>query len=68
LKTGIGWPKDWFGLVTGFLEYNEDPSVAVMREIEEELGVKHVKNEGLIGLYPFERMNQLMIICNFSSL
>jgi NAD+ diphosphatase len=63
LVRGIGWPKEWFGLVTGFLEYKEDPSVAVVREIEEELGLTNIKNEGLIGLYPFERMNQLMIIC-----
>eukprot|EP01080_Neovahlkampfia_damariscottae_P007735 gene7735-12205_t len=64
LVRGLGWPKDWFGLVTGFLEYNEDPKIAVVREIQEELGIKeeNIKNLGLIGLYPFEKMNQLMIV------
>lgn len=26
-----GWPKSWFGLVTGFLEQNEDPKDGVLR-------------------------------------
>ena len=33
-----GWPGTWFGLVSGFLERKEDPAVAVLREVDEELG------------------------------
>lgn len=64
LVRGIGWPKDWFGLVTGFLEYSEDPAEAVVREINEELGVQieKIKNLGLVGIYPFKRMNQIIMV------
>jgi NAD+ diphosphatase len=64
LVQGIGWPKDWFGLVTGFLEYGEDPKVAVCREIHEELGLplESVQNMGLVGIYPFKRMNQVIMV------
>jgi hypothetical protein len=30
-----GWPTDWFGLVTGFLEEREDPAKGVLREVKE---------------------------------
>src|SRR5690349_14492017 len=34
------WPEKMFALVTGFLERNEIPQEAVLREVEEELGLK----------------------------
>ncbi|GAB4422844.1 MAG: NUDIX domain-containing protein [Bacteroidia bacterium] len=55
-----GWPEDWFGVVTGFLEKAESPAEAVLREVREELGLE-ARLGGFIGLYPFERMNQLII-------
>ena len=54
------WTYRFFGLVTGFLERNEIPHEAVLREVEEELGLKG-DNATLIGHYTFERMNQLII-------
>ncbi len=56
-----GWPEKVFGLVTGFLEKNENPEEAVLREIKEELGLSGGVTR-MIGLYPFEAMNQLLIV------
>ena len=56
-----GWPSHWFGLVTGFLEKNEHPDEAVLREVEEEIGLKG-ELISFIGHYPFHRMNQLLIV------
>ena len=60
LVRNVGWPKSWFGLVTGFLEANEAPEDGICREIQEELGLE-VVNPRLIGVYPFRRMNQVII-------
>ena len=55
-----GWPEKWFGLVTGFLEREETPDQAVLREINEELGLEAQISE-LIGVYSFEQRNELII-------
>ena len=54
------WPADWFGLITGFLEKGETPEVGVIREVEEELGLKGEVVE-FVGHYDFVQMNQLLI-------
>lgn len=54
------WTHRFFGLITGFLERNEDPAEAVLREVEEELGLK-AHSPSFIGHYTFERMNQLIV-------
>jgi NAD+ diphosphatase len=54
-----GWPATWYGLVTGFLEANETPEEAVLREVEEELGIE-AELESYVGAYPFARMNQII--------
>ncbi len=54
------WAQRFFALITGFLERNENPAEAVIREVEEELGLKS-DTANLIGHYTFERMNQLII-------
>jgi NAD+ diphosphatase len=54
------WPEKFFGLVTGFLEANETPEVGVLREVEEEVGLKGTI-EGFVGHYGFPQMNQLII-------
>ena len=61
LVQSIGWPKNWYALVTGFLESNETPEEAVLREVKEETGLDG-KLESFIGTYPFFRMNQLLLI------
>lgn len=60
LASNHGWPEHWFGLITGFLEQRESPEEAVLREVREELGLG-AAIESLIGLYPFEKMNQIII-------
>ncbi|MEL6850955.1 MAG: NUDIX hydrolase [Bacteroidota bacterium] len=61
LVRSIGWPPGWYGLVTGFLEAGETTEEGVLREVKEEIGLD-VEMGGLIGLYPFYRMNQLLIV------
>ncbi|MEM8546965.1 MAG: NUDIX domain-containing protein [Pseudomonadota bacterium] len=56
-----GWPAGWYGLITGFLEAAETPEEGVLREVEEEIGLAGAV-VGLVGLYPFERMNQILMI------
>jgi NAD+ diphosphatase len=60
LVRSIGWPEGWFGLVTGFLEAGEDTVEGVKREVIEETGLEPLE-VNFIGLYPFFRMNQLII-------
>ena len=55
------WPPKMFALITGFLEKDDPhPEHGVLREVEEELGLK-AKVAEFVGHYPFERMNQLII-------
>lgn len=60
LVRSIGWPAGWFGLVTGFLEAGEDTVEGIKREVVEETGLTPIE-VNFIGLYPFFRMNQLII-------
>lgn len=54
-----GWPEGWFGLVTGFLERGEEPEAGVLRELEEELGLRGEVVE-LVGVYGFTQRNELI--------
>jgi len=54
-----GWPQDWYGLVTGFLETGEKPEEAVRREVKEELGIESRLTE-FLGIYPCEHLNQII--------
>lgn len=66
LANNRAWPAQWFSLITGFLEKKESPEVAVLREVKEELGLD-ARVESLVGLYPFEKMNQLIIAYHVSA-
>lgn len=55
-----GWPGSWFGLVSGFLERGEEPSVGVLREVREELSLDG-EIVALVGAYAFEEMNQVIL-------
>ena len=54
------WPSGWYGLVTGFLERDETAEEGMLRELEEELGLKG-EIVSLVGVYSFYRMNQIII-------
>ena len=54
------WPPTWFALITGFLEKNESPEEAVIREVKEEIGLS-AEVQSLVGLYPFFMRNELII-------
>ena len=60
LARNKGWPEGWFGLVTGFLERGESPEAGVLRELKEELGLDG-RIESLIGVYPFEVRNEVIV-------
>ena len=60
LVRNVGWPDTWYGLVTGFLEAGEMPEEGILREVEEEIGLKGTL-ESYVGMYEFYRQNQLII-------
>lgn len=60
LVRGRGWPSSWFGVVSGFLEAREQPADGVLREVKEELGLDATL-VSFLGVYPFERANQLIL-------
>ena len=60
LARNKAWPADWFALITGFLEQNETPEDAVVREVEEELNLKG-KIASLVGVYTSFQRNQVYI-------
>ncbi len=60
LARNSAWPGKMFALITGFMEAGESPEAGITREILEEtaLEVSHLE---LIGVYDFQRMNQVLI-------
>lgn len=60
LARNRAWPRSFYGLITGFLERNEAPDRCALREVKEELNLDATQPT-LIGVYPFERMNQVII-------
>jgi NAD+ diphosphatase len=61
LARNRAWPRTFYGLITGFLERNETPAQCVVREVKEELSLDVQGEPTLLGVYAFERMNQLII-------
>jgi NAD+ diphosphatase len=60
LARNAAWPEGRFSVITGFLEKGEDPAQAVLREVEEELGLQG-RLKRFIGYYPFYPQNQLIL-------
>lgn len=60
LARNRAWPRSFYGLITGFLERGESPEQCVLREVAEELSLQG-SAATLIGVYSFERMNQVII-------
>jgi ADP-ribose pyrophosphatase YjhB (NUDIX family) len=49
-----------FALITGFMEAGETPQEGITREVAEETGLQ-VNALSLIGVYDFQRMNQVIV-------
>lgn len=60
LVQNVGWPEDWFGLVSGFMERGETPEEGILRELYEELGVSG-RDVTFVGNYAFRRANQVIL-------
>jgi NAD+ diphosphatase len=61
LARNHAWAAGAFGLITGFLERDEDPALAVLREVKEELDLD-ASSADLIGVYPFTRKHEVLIV------
>ena len=60
LARNAAWPGRMFALITGFMEAGETPQEGITREIGEETSLE-VQALKLIGVYDFQRMNQIII-------
>ena len=60
LARNAAWPGRMFALITGFMEAGESPEEGVAREVMEETSLQ-VSALKLIGVYDFQRMNQIII-------
>ncbi len=45
----LDWKNGWTGFITGGLEHEEDPSEAMIREIQEETGYKNIRYVSTLG-------------------
>ena len=60
LARNVAWAEKNFALITGFMEAGETPEEGISREIAEETNLK-VSSLKLVGVYDFQRMNQVII-------
>jgi len=60
LARNAAWPGRMFALITGFMEAGETPEEGIAREVAEETALQ-VDALKLIGVYDFQRMNQLIV-------
>ena len=60
LARNAAWQARMFGLITGFMEAGESPQQGIRREVAEETALE-VDELSLIGVYDFQRMNQVII-------
>ena len=60
LARNAAWPGRMFALITGFMEAVETPEDGIAREILEETSLT-AQSLSLIGVYDFQRMNQVII-------
>ena len=60
LARNAAWPGRRFALITGFMEAGETPEDGIRREIAEETALE-VSALSLVGVYDFQRMNQVII-------
>ncbi|RYX97595.1 MAG: NUDIX hydrolase [Comamonadaceae bacterium] len=60
LARNAAWQGRRFALITGFMEAGETPLGGIEREIQEETNLQTTSLD-LIGVYDFQRMNQVII-------
>ena len=60
LARNAAWPGKMYALITGFMEAGETPQEGIAREIKEETNLD-TTSLSLIGVYDFQRMNQVII-------
>jgi len=56
----VNTPKGIFSIITGFLESDEHPKDAAIREMKEELGLNAVETN-FLGIFPFSKANQILM-------
>ena len=60
LARNAAWTHRMFALITGFMEAGETPKEGITREVAEETSLQ-ADAVNLIGVYDFQRMNQVII-------
>jgi NADH pyrophosphatase NudC (nudix superfamily) len=60
LARNAAWTSKMYALITGFMEAGETPQEGIAREIKEETNLD-AQELNLIGVYDFQRMNQVII-------
>jgi NAD+ diphosphatase len=60
LARNAAWHGRMFALITGFMEAGESAEQGIAREVLEETGLR-VDAPSLVGVYDFQRMNQLIV-------
>ena len=60
LARNAAWSGRMFALITGFMEAGETPEEGIAREVQEETALA-AERVALIGVYDFQRMNQVII-------
>ncbi|MBK6385614.1 MAG: zinc ribbon domain-containing protein [Rhodoferax sp.] len=60
LARNAAWTGKMYALITGFMEAGETPQGGITREIQEETNLA-TSELNLIGVYDFQRMNQIII-------
>ena len=60
LARNAAWPGRMFALITGFMEAAETPEAGIAREIKEETNLD-TSELNLLGVWDFQRMNQIII-------
>ena len=60
LARNAAWSGRMFALITGFMEAGETPEEGISREVAEETSLE-VLSLDLVGVYDFQRMNQIII-------
>ena len=60
LARNAAWKGRMFALITGFMEAGESPEAGIAREVKEETALD-VEQTNLVGVWDFQRMNQLIV-------